>query len=332
MARTLHADLTTAQQASTGTPYVRIWLPDYSGGTDLSSYLISLDHIEQTFGGSATLIFTDADSWFISSHIPIDLRGERVDIGYGYNCAGDVDRYSEAAPLWIRNTRLISAEGQVLVQFDCFDIWQRLQMCRVMGDSAGAAPGWEKSTTIYDIIASLISGITTLTKDSSDGVIDVFKPYYLTEVNDPIAGIINDMMAMTKCGIRMRQDGLHVFKLPETDTGAYAYDGTHTHFSNISDDELTWPNRVIVVDQYPTTAVLHTYEGAAIDSVSYAKLGFYVTRIYEAPGVESNDEANDIAETILSAIQREVSLGVFIAPMNCGAELFDFVKVVDKRW
>jgi len=333
--RTLSATLLAAQKAVSNTPYIRIYLPDYSGGTDLSSYCIALDHIEQTFGGSATLLFTDATTWFCPGSAPIDLRGQRVDIGYGCH-TGVGDEYSTCAPLYVRNTRLVSAEGILQVQFDCFDFWQKLQSLRVTKDAAGPAPGWTGDKTIQEIFEELLeapfSGTgMSLTIDSTDGIFDTFKPYYLSNINDPLSNILSDLINLTNCGVRMRNDGLHVLALPTDTSGAVNFGlgaTDHRFFSAVYDDEVSIPNRVIVVNDYDTPV----YFGYATDTNSYGQLGYYVTRIYAVGGINSNTEATQMAEAILSAIMRQTSDGVVIVPHHCGLELYDYVTVTDTRW
>jgi hypothetical protein len=54
----------------------------------------------------------------------------------------------------------------------------------------------------------------------------------------------------------MRQDGMHIGALPVTSGGTdvYTYEvgtGKHAYFSNLYDDELVIPNRIVVVDTEP---------------------------------------------------------------------------------
>lgn len=330
--RSLSSTLLAEQKKSSYTPYIRVYLPNYSGGTDLTSYCKKGVHTEQVFGGGATLYLVDLSSWFFSGGAPIDLKGQQVNIGYGFITDAGKE-YSEAGPLWVRNTRLISLKGVLAVQMECFDTWEKLGMIRAAGDDiADTAKVWNQDTTIYNIIGAVVSGIVSLTLDSSDGYVDSFQPYYLANINASVKDIIIDMIGLTRCGIKSRQDGLHIFRLPEQSGGAnsYTYElgGDHTFFSCLEDDEIAVPNKIFVVDDID----VQTYKGTAIDTNSFGKLGYYVSRIYPIQGVSSNAEALQFAEAILSAIQRSVSEGIVIVPHNCGAELFDDVIVIDSRW
>lgn len=328
---TLTSTLLAEQRKASYIPYVRLWLPNYGGGTDLAPYYKKLLHTEQTYGGGSSILFTDLESWFFSSGKPIDFKGQEINIGLGFVTDAGKE-YKTRGPVWVYNTRLSSYEGVLAVQFECLDMWEKLGMLRAAGNDLGTALSWEGDTTIYAIIGELLSGITALTKDSSDGVIDVFQPYYYANINDSKRDIIVPLMGLTKCGMRMRSDGMHIFKLVEqsggTDSYTYELGGDHTFFSCLEDDEITVPNKIIVVDDYDEV----TYTGTAIDTNSYGDLGYYVPRAYAIPGISSNAEATQFAEAILCCDQRSVSRGLVRVPLNCGAELFDYAVVVDKRW
>lgn len=330
--RSLSSTLLAEQRKASYTPYIRIYLPNYSGGTDLTSYCKEGVHTEQVFGGGASLKLVDLSSWYFVSGDPIDLRGQQVNIGYGFVLSGG-NEYSEAGPLWIRNTRLISYQGVLAVQIECYDIWEKLGMIRAAGDAVSdTAKVWESDTTVYAIIDELLTAQSiTLTKDSSDGIVDSLQPYYEANINDSILDIIIDMIGMTNCGIKSRQDGIHIFKLPTSGSShSYSYDlgGAHVFFSCLEDEEIVVPNKIMVVDDYDEA----TYEAVATDEDSYSQLGFYSSRKYAIPGISSNSEAAQFAEAIMSAVRRSFSKGLVIVPHNCGQELFDHITVTDTRW
>lgn len=335
--RSISATLLGAQKASSNSPYTRVYLPNYGGGTDLSSYMKIVKHIEQPYGGSATILLGQAKTWFATSNVPIDLRGQQVDIGYGFTVGG-TNYYSTTAPLWIGSTQLVSTMGVLDVELQCFDIWQKLQMLRICPSSVNIidkAPGYEGDTTIFDIIDGLLTGITTLTKDSSDGIIDVYMPYIQFALNQPVATCILELMSMTNCYIRMRADGMHVGELSRATADKYEYNISvpgHVWWSDIYASDLVIPNRIIVVNTLPTDDGSYDYSGSADDFESYSKLGYYVTRPYEISGLPSNAECQIRAESILYSIQRSLSKGMTIAPHNCAQELFDYVNVIDSRW
>ena len=337
--RTLHADLVTAQEAATKTSFNFINLPDFDGGLDLSSYLYHMVHTEQISGGGATMLMKDLGSWFVVGGAPKDIRGQKVQLGYGF-VTGSGNRYSETGPVWIKNVRIVSAAGQFFVQLECWDFWQKMQAHRIMGDTVAAATGWNISSetiTIFGIIDEILTGFANnVILDSSDGIVDVVMPQLQTSLNDSIMGIIMYLISLTNCYIRVDKDvDVHIGKLPETSDVGNTYDINspgHQFISLMYDDEPSIPNKIIVVDKFPTELALNAYVGTATDPNSYAALGEYFTRIYEDRNIDSNPDATQIAEALMSSIIRSTSRGIIVAPQHCGQELWDVVDTVDKRW
>ena len=346
--RTLSSNLAAEQVKTSYIPYVKVYLPDYSGGTDLSAYVREVVTTEQVFGGSAYIVLGDLASWYYDGATPLDLKGYKVEIEWGAVISGSPDTTGgEQAPVWIWDTPHTSFEGELAIQFECIDIWQWLQMFKVMNASpATAAPAWPADTTVYDIIDSLLPSLMTLTLDSTDGIVDTYKPYYVTGLGDSIAKIIATVIQYTNCYIRAEGDGkMHIGKMPETSEAKYTFDidtPTHTWISSIKEGSIVYPNRVIAVDTTPTqepdgTAVnSQTYEGSATDEYSkalvqraFAGHSGYITKVLEDKNLDSDDNAQRLAEAAQGSAQRSVSLGVIRAPNAVHIELFDWTEVKD---
>lgn len=132
--RTLHADLTTAQQEAARTPYVRVRF-DIPGSADEvfttadspARVKLVLDW-EEPYGGGATIRISNYDQHFKT----IDLRGRAVDIGWGFLCAGDENRYVKTRRVWVLNQRDISMEGELVTEFLCIDDWYRMAAARLI--------------------------------------------------------------------------------------------------------------------------------------------------------------------------------------------------------
>jgi hypothetical protein len=193
----------------------------------------------------------------------------------------------------------------------------------------GSSPGWYGDTTIYDIISSLVSGIATLQKDSSDSFIDSYTPIYKFQAGTPAATIIQDLMALTKCAIRWENDDkLHIFSIASTpDPVDYAYDADHTVLANLVDESLVIPNRVTVIGSVQSDADINVYSGADTNDASIALVGELDEIIHF--DVTSVEDAESIAANYLDKIEHEANRGSAIVPMNCGQELFDYVSVLD---
>lgn len=197
--------------------------------------------------------------------------------------------------------------------------------------SGGSEPNWNGDKTILEIIEQLTSGIVTVTKDSSDGIIDVTKPTFSTESGARITSIIQDLINYTQCAARMEGDEkLHIFDISSA-PGApdYTYDTAHAFRSDIRDVSLILPNKIIVVNAEQIGTGVTPFFGEAEDAAAIARFTTITQLIYA--DVQSNDDATELATSRLARIKLESVRGTIEVPMNCGQELFDYVRVRDTR-
>ncbi|KKM26334.1 hypothetical protein LCGC14_1585830 [marine sediment metagenome] len=92
-----------------------------------------------------------AQSWF----------GYRCDIGWGFNDASDVDRYSEGEPVFVVGTRVISVEGQVTMELYCASLWDMARLVWVNQSTAAPIiyePGTGNEATITEALMELLGG------------------------------------------------------------------------------------------------------------------------------------------------------------------------------
>ena len=134
--RTLHADLTTAQRTAKRTPYIRLAFTK-SGSTsytyttaDSPSRIMLVRHTEEAYNDYAVIILANP-----SRDLP-DLEGYRCDVGYGYLCSGDTNRYSTAAPLWVKKQQDTSKPGDVNSLLFLEGSWGILRSIHDLGWSA----------------------------------------------------------------------------------------------------------------------------------------------------------------------------------------------------
>lgn len=149
--RTISAALTTAQRAATRKPYIRLELISRDQ-TDVLTYttrdtvnrIISVRAAEGMYGGSiaqtdqgivvaAQLILQNHDQHFKSK----DLRGYKVNIGWGFETPPGTGAYSEGEPFWIITQREYSEAGVSVVELLCFSAWQYNDLKAIMGDAIG---------------------------------------------------------------------------------------------------------------------------------------------------------------------------------------------------
>jgi len=150
--------LLEAQQADFTEPYIKIDIgpsgdPDYSFSS-LSDEIISVEHIERPFGGTATIVLNNYDK----SLKDIDFRGRRVEINYWFEgVGGDA---GTAPPLWVFSDRELSSEGQNQVELICIDVWNILSLLNVGVGGTKLAGTITGSLSISDTLTGETSGAT----------------------------------------------------------------------------------------------------------------------------------------------------------------------------
>ncbi len=125
--RVIHADLKTAQESASNTPYIYI----YINSTDYSSRLLSLEHVEEPYRDRATIILDNSDRTLDPG--TVDLRGKEFSIGYGYNTTsgnrycGDGDGTDGTPTLWVKSQHISSLEGESVCVLSCEGVWMKLR-------------------------------------------------------------------------------------------------------------------------------------------------------------------------------------------------------------
>ena len=90
---------------------------------------------------------------------------------------------------------------------------------------------------------------------------------------------------------------------------------------------LTAPNRFIVIDTTATTGnTSYIYDIAESAPHSYANRGFYVSRVVEAPGVGSTEQAAVVAETFYRQTPQAYETVVFASPPDPRLDTFDVIN------
>lgn len=337
--RTLSGTLTAAQQSDSATPYVQVDVLLDPGGYRYTTKdrLYNIEHTEEPYGGQANIQLKNHDQSLSGK----DFKGWRVEIGYGYHTASG-DEYSLAAPLWVIGHHDISLSGVLITELVCVDIWQKMSWAVMGADPDTGRPeyaaGWEADTTIRQIIDQLLTSLdpplSPVTVEVNDGIIDTYKPFYVTQINTPVRKVLRDILLLTKSGMRMTYQGMKIrYMVPGAPPG-YTYDTAHAFLSEARQKGLVLPNWIICVDHLPTEeGDAEQYIGTAKNLESIARIGAYP--IVKAPpdsaGIASNAEAQTMAESILNQIEAEVAQGRMVVPHNCGQELYDVIQVQDSR-
>ncbi len=250
------------------------------------------------------------------------------------------DEYAPRAPLKVEAQEFQSSETQLTCRLYLTGIPNDLA-----GDKAESAYTQESGdTNTVKALLDKIAGATltpytnypavTLTYDTGydDSIINAFKPadYFSVSVNQTRDDKISELLAYTHCRRRAKADGaIHIFQPTLTGT-TYDYeyqlavDTYHTFFSKALRHRFVNPNKEIV-SSHPDQG---SFTGSATSATSYA-LRKKIRTTYRR--VTSSAQAGLIAAAIIERTELAAERGSAVVPMNCGQELFDYVKITDAR-
>jgi len=142
--RTLHADLTTAQQSSSRTPYLSVVFKSRDRATtrtylttDATNRLVFVQQLESWFDEDKGGLDVSESGLPISGIVRLDdfdqainvldFKGYRCDIGWGFNTASG-DRVSNGPPMFVAEQRSISYEGHMHVELLLMSLWDLLRI------------------------------------------------------------------------------------------------------------------------------------------------------------------------------------------------------------
>lgn len=172
--RTLHADLTTAQRASTTIPQVEVvfrsrsravtrtyktddavnkirfvqsvesWYDEDKGGLDVSS---------SGYPISAIVQLVDYDK----SLNVLDYKGYRLDIGWGFSTSSGM-KVSEGPPFFVIEQHSFSMEGELIVELRCMSLWDLFQTAWQKNETAGRIR-YAGDVQVKHILMELLGGV-----------------------------------------------------------------------------------------------------------------------------------------------------------------------------
>lgn len=350
MARSVSDAFLAAQQAATNSPYCKLVFTSKDAGTtvdlstDSSAYgnrILLIDHTEEPYDDFATIIFRNHDRTIPS------MKGYWTEIGYGYTIAGSPeylgDGTNEPAPprLWIKHQQTISSGGKLWEVLELEGMWAKLreQVIRL-----GSPPLYTKSyttDTIYTIIglilAELSMTLNALVED--DSIIDSLQPQF--DINaQPFEfadSLIYRLLNMTASYLKALDDLEWEIKYPQSsdavdltfysDQAPYFYEYVErvnvlipSHFlvyGNAGDDGL-WANYVV---------------SASPNGVDQTEIDAYdeIYKIVLAGSLTTQAQVNSRAAALLARAKFEQMAGRMYAPHDARVELYDRIKVLDKR-
>jgi hypothetical protein len=334
--RTLDSALTTEQQKSSRVPAVKIAIE--SGETSYTleeDRILSLTHTEDAWSVKAEVTFNNADGYFTS----LNLRGYDAVIFWGMNTPSG-KLYSYTSPLKVSWQQLNSAPGSLTCQLTMIGLPELLALDTASYDYL---PDETSTKTVKDLIDMLFGGTmagfahceeVTVDYDGSAASYLAYKPKasFYSHTGDSRLSVLKKLLGWTKCVVRWGDDG-HVHILYPTVSGTsydaeYSLSSGHAFFSKAYRKSLVLPSKVTVQSPVYTYGDSPEHTGSATDTDSYTLLP---KEQFISASVEDDAEATSIAQAIMFRYQLSEQQGAATVPMDCGAEVFDYIKVTDER-
>jgi len=340
--RTLSDKLKAAQQAASIDALSKIVL---THGATTHTYtrdrILDIDSTEEPYRQEAKVLLNNSDGVLTD----LDLKGYQGVISFGA-VTDDGNEYSANAPLWVRAQKLNSSPGILSCELSLIGIMNLLAEDRA---SEPYNPDEDNDDTVKTIINAILGATLDcfshckawdVVWDSEDSLINSFKPKDGLRIytNGSRLAVLRRLLDYTHCVARAEDDGkVHIFN-PTISGEVYDYEyvravaSGHPFWAKAYRKSLVIPNYIIVKSRKDDT---DKYSGEAKDQDSIDALatnGYNgEIRQYKLARLESDADATNIAEAILSKYKLHADMGGAEVPMNVGAEVFDYVKVTDDR-
>lgn len=331
--RSLHADLTAAQQSRYAPkPAVKIVLTygetTYTLQEDRIKNLQPYESLWHYYAKEVKL--NNLDGYFYD----IDLKGYQAVLHRGYYTKSGA-KYSYGAPLKVVWQEFDDTPGKQTCVLKLLGIPDLMDLDEANDDYI---PASDDATTVKELLTAIAGATldcydhcTAYTiewdNDENDDNLLNFTPADSFRIYQKVSRLaaFRRVLEYCACGARFEDDGKIHILMPTTTGEVYDYEhslpNTHPFFSKAYRDSLVIPNKFVVENQKDD---VDQYSGSATHAASYAilpKVKYFRTRL------SSNDEAAAIAQALQDRATWEAEQGVADAMMNCGAEIFDYVKV-----
>jgi len=332
--RTLTSTLTARQQANS---YIAVLKATLTHGATTYTYDLTqikdLDHTEQPYQQKAEIVLNNSDGALTA----LDLKGYKLVLSYGMRTPAG-EETSDAAPLYVVGQTLNSQEGSLVCVLTAIGLSDILAEDRA-NDSY--IPTSSDTKTVKTLIGEILAATLAcynhcpaydVVWDSEDSLIDVYQPKdsFRIYIGGSRMAAIRRLLDYTKCVGRFQADGKYHIMSPTTTGTTYDYEytleGGHVFFAKAYRKALVIPNYVVVQSR---DADSPQYTGYYTDADSIT--AFREVRNYIQTSLASNAQATAIATAVISKYQMQANMGSAEVPMNCGAEIFDYVKVTDSR-
>ncbi len=339
--RLLSDTLTAAQKSMGNTLYKAVFTKTgettQTYGCDTTNRILRMVHPEQEWSQKVDILVDNRDGNLTA----LDLTGYTCTASYGYNTSAG-DEYSACAPLEVVSQQGVTSLGEdpsdLRTYFSAIGIFDMMAKDEAASDYS---PSSSVTTTCKGFLKAIAEATLgcfahckayTITFDSEDSLIDTFTPAdsFKVSFKESRLSAFKKVLGWTRCKARIEDDGeIHVFD-PTISGTTYNYEYNdavtyHNFFEKSVRNRLVLPNRVYVSSHPDYTG---QYTGNASDSTSYTALGRYENE-YHRLRVISNAQCTAIATAILQHYQVGQEVGHGYAPLNCGQEVMDYVKITD---
>ena len=173
--------------------------------------------------------------------------------------------------------------------------------------------------------------VYTAVFDEEDALIDAYMPKgsFSIKAGESRQNVIQKLVQYTGCEGRWEKDGQFHVLIPPTASTSFTYQlgGDYPFLVKTERDALTIPNKITVQSRENDSP---QYSGTTTDATSYALLPVEATPVETI--LESDDQAEAIAEAILARFQVAKFVGSAQVPLIVGdetSEIFDRQEVID---
>lgn len=332
--RTLSEMLLKAQRAEAMNPLYKIVLTKgESSYTYDNKRILPSEHDEEMYSHRARIVLSDHDKEFNDK----DLKGYDAVISYGFG-----GEYSATCPLSVIDQQFDSDPNKLTCTLE-LEGMPNLMAKDEASDSY--LPDKDDTKTVKTLVNAIVGATLApfthchafeiVWKEGYDSLADSYKPKDSLKIypgNSRLA-ILRRVLDYTANVPRFEADGkIHILKPVTTGTdydSEYSLEkGQHTFFSKAYKETLVFPNRIVVKSrdnddpQYSGEAQVDGYDSlpTKVKKTKYVQIR-----------LESDDQAQDIAEALIAKAEMGSARGQAEVRINVGAEGFDYVKVTDQR-
>ena len=300
--------------------------------------ILHLSHIEQEWSQVAT-IPVSSDSTLAA----LALEGYTGTISYGYKDPTNGDEFSASAPLEVlkqgTNTILQGRHGQLRTTFTLAGVFNFMA-----AETASEKHTQEKENT--KTVKTLLTEIAEATMacfdhckayiitfdGTEESLLDSYIPadYFYVVFNETRLSAFKKLLATVKSKARIEDDGeIHIFN-PTVSGVNYDYEyndaiSQHNFFQKGTRQRLVIPTKWIV-SSHPDHE--DQFSGSATDSASESALDRSIPW-HRYVRATSNAQCASIAAALIQNAKVDSEGGHGLAPMNCGQETMDWIKITD---